>query len=989
MSSTVVAGILPLASSARPHRKRVRWGRLARRALYAVAILAVSYLVAANVLLRTRLLRNAISGSPVSFAISGQTSDLRLDYASAYSIFPGRVHLDGLTIRGRDQSVEWLLTVDHADVAVSLVDLLHRTFHASRLRASGFTIRARLRLDRAGATPQVVAALPPIAGFADPPLRDAGPRAPPLTDASYNLWTIDLENVDVEHVREVWIHTVRSEGDSHVYGRWLFRPQRWLDVGPASVHVDGVDISYGSHPLATGVRGSFGATVHPFDLRQPKGLEIFENVSTNGQLGGRANVDEALRLLAPGRGVTLTRWEGPFDSHVVLDHGRLADGTRVGIDAKDCAIEANGLAFAAAIRTDLGVEAGVGTVDTRVTGLRVSRSGSEQARITSIAATVTSRHLQIAQAFDDARFALDVTGAETDLVAWKHDLPPASASLVRSAIVKAHGHAEGSIPGAWATGTATITSDDLAAQLGPAVVAGKLAMHVDLRRGTWASRTFDLSGSNATFSLVSARTERSAVPFLAVPSITAVAPHLVLAPAGMDGRVSIDLPAADLVELGRLREVIPLPAGIAIEGGRGRARLHADVELDSGSAKGDAEIVTQGMRARVGSTELFGDLDLALRASRSGGAGGATDLSGSSLAVTHAGTGSGAPPEDAWWANAALREATLRTIGGVHLDAKVHVAAKDASPATVLVAENTGVPTWASDIFRMPSLDADAQVLVDPSSVELRSVVARGAGSTSIRAEYARRDGRQVGAVLLDLGWIDLGYDLTEGSTGLVLLGPQAWYARKTGMLRDAALAARRKTDAAEQLARYAAMSPMLRKDEARALAAQCTLDVRSCDGVSIENLVRTAAEARERDTLSAMMYAPMVVAAAKGGTDGSTLDPRVVGSVTEALRLGSVSTLDEVPTVTRPAAAADPSAARGKMMAVAGRVSSVRTDVACSVGTLTTDAGPVYFVTPFAIAATAETTARFRGVFVQRYASAGLAPGQPPSIVLVGAFGP
>jgi hypothetical protein len=984
-----VAEFRPRERHARSQRKRVRWGRLGRRALYAVAIAIVAYLVAVNVLLKTRLFRNAISGSSVSFAISGRTSDLRLDYASAYSIIPGRVHLDGLTIRGRDQSVEWFLTLDHADVSVSLVDLLHRTFHASRLRASGFTIRARLRLDRVGATPEVVAALPPIAGFADPPLVDMGPPELPLTDASYNLWTVDLEDVDVEHVREVWIHTVRSEGDTRVHGRWLFRPQRWLDVGPATVDVNGVDISYGSHPLATGVRGSFGATVHPFDLWQRKGLDIFDNVSTSGQLNGRAIVNETLRLFASGRGVAFSRWEGPFDSRVVLDHGRLADGTRVRIDAKDCAIEAKGMAFEAAIRTDLGVHGGVGTLDTRVSGLRVSRSGMEQARVASIAAIVTSRHTRIAQAFDDARFALDVTGAETDVVAWRSYLPSASASIVRSSIVKAHGHAEGSIPGAWAIGVATITADDLGAQLGPALVAGKLAMHVDLRSGTWASRTFDLSGSDATFSAVSARTSGNAAPFLAVPALTVVAPRLVLAQAGLDGHVSIDLPAADLIDLGRLRELLPLPAWIVVESGRGRARVHADIEMGSGSASGEAEIVTHGMRARVGSTELFGDLDLALRARRSGGASGSTDLSGSTLAVTHAGTGSGAAPEDAWWGNVALREATLRTIGGVRFDARVHVAAKDASPATVLVAENTGVPTWAANIFRMPVLDADARMLLAPSSLEVGSFVARGAGSTSVRAEYARRDGRQDGAVLLDLGWIDLGYDLAEGSTGLVLLGPQAWYAGKTATLRDAALAARRKTDAAEQLIRYAAMGPLLRRAEARALAARCAVDVRSCDGASIENLISAAADARERDTLSGMMYAPMVVAAAKGGTDGSTLDPRVVGSVAEALRIGSVSTLDEVPTVTRLAAAGDPDAARGKVIAVAGRVSSVRTDGPCSVGTVTTDAGSVHFVTPFASPVAVEAMARFRGVFVQRYASADQAPGQPPSIVLVGAFSP
>jgi hypothetical protein len=101
------------------------------------------------------------------------------------------------------------------------------------------------------------------------------------------------------------------------------------------------------------------------------------------------------------------------------------------------------------------------------------------------------------------------------------------------------------------------------------------------------------------------------------------------------------------------------------------------------------------------------------------------------------------------------------------------------------------------------------------------------------------------------------------------------------------------------------------------------------------------------------------------------------------------MSALDELPAVTRLATVDDPGNARGKVIAVAGRVASVRADGGCSVGALTTDAGPVYFVTPFAMPADTEPIARFRGVFVERYGSTDQAPGQPPSIVLVGAFSP
>jgi hypothetical protein len=377
-----------------------------------------------------------------------------------------------------------------------------------------------------------------------------------------------------------------------------------------------------------------------------------------------------------------------------------------------------------------------------------------------------------------------------------------------------------------------------------------------------------------------------------------------------------------------------------------------------------------------------------LKARRSGVASGSTDVSGSTLAVKHAGTGNAVPAEDAWWGKVALRKATLQTSAGVRFDAKAHLTAKDASPATVLVAQNLDVPTWAANVFRMPGLDADAQVRVTRSSFEVRSLVARGA-STSLRAEYAKRDGQQDGAVLMDLGWISLGYDLAGGATGLVLFGPEGWFGRKTARMRNAAAAAMRKTDAAEQLARYAAMTPELRKDKATALAIQCALEMRSCDGTSMENLLRAAADSGERDALSGIMYAPLMVAAAKRGTDGKTLDPVVIGSLAEALRIGGESTLDNIPRMKRMAVASDSDAARGKVIAVTGRAFPIRREGPYSVGTLTTDAEPVYFVTPFATHRVPETCAHFRGVFVQRYSSRDQSQSEPPSLVLVGAFGP
>ncbi len=36
----------------------------------------------------------------------------------------------------------------------------------------------------------------------------------------------------------------------------------------------------------------------------------------------------------------------------------------------------------------------------------------------------------------------------------------------------------------------------------------------------------------------------------------------------------------------------------------------------------------------------------------------------------------------------------------------------------------------------------------------------------------------------MDLGWVELGYDLTTGSSGLVVLNSEGWFNRKSTMIR-------------------------------------------------------------------------------------------------------------------------------------------------------------------------------------------------------------
>jgi hypothetical protein len=461
-----------------------RWRFFARALQVAVGLsvgLAFAYLIGMNAFLRTRWFRNAIGFSP---------EELRVEYARAYSILPGRIHVEGLSIRGSDTSVEWILTLDSCDFHVQFLDLLHRKFHADHVRGSGLSLRIRLRLEQDEATPEVVAAVPPVPGFSDPPYLEIGPPRPPLTDADYNLWAIQLDDVEAQHVRELWIHTLRYAGDMRVRGRWLFRPVRWLEVGPATVDVDTVDISYGpASPLFRGLHGSVEATVHPFDVRKPQGPEVLGFVSAKARLVGDAEPAELLTRFAPTPSWKLAPAESPIDLQLVVDHGALGAGSRVEVSSARSELSGGDLTFRAAIAGALRVEREserpIAYLDLGVSDLRIAQHDLEVGRAASVALRMTSRDVDLAHpSIDSAWFALELSGASAPSVAFLRPLLPAEVA-VDSGVVRGDGHLEGRVGDASARGHANLVAHGLRVQVGSDTYQGELSV---------ALRATDLGG---------------------------------------------------------------------------------------------------------------------------------------------------------------------------------------------------------------------------------------------------------------------------------------------------------------------------------------------------------------------------------------------------------------------------------------------------------------------------------------------------------------
>ena len=269
--------IAKTAARAPPRARRVSIVRSLR--VLGVAVLAVEllYLVGINVFLSTSLFENVVDGDPTTIDVH---------FARAWSLLPGSIHAERLSIRGRDSHVEWILRLDRVDFRVSFLGFLHKQFHVLSARGSGIAFRLRQRVESPRATPEYVAKLPPIAGL---PTLAFAPDEPPgkdvWSDADYHLWTVNLEDLIAARVREIWIDTARFEGLARIAGGFYLKPIRTVAVGP--VHVDvapGGHVAVAGQPIAEELSGSFVFTLSALDPRVAKGADVLHHASLSTEL---------------------------------------------------------------------------------------------------------------------------------------------------------------------------------------------------------------------------------------------------------------------------------------------------------------------------------------------------------------------------------------------------------------------------------------------------------------------------------------------------------------------------------------------------------------------------------------------------------------------------------------------------------------------------------------------------------------------------------
>lgn len=241
-----------------------------------------------------------------------------------------------------------------------------------------------------------------------------------------------------------------------------------------------------------------------------------------------------------------------------------------------------------------------------------------------------------------------------------------------------------------------------------------------------------------------------------------------------DGRLQL---TATLPSLKGLRRFVPALAGVSLEGGAGR--LETDVRLKDGRGSAHVELNTEDFRARWGSTLVRGRLTMNVDARKPSMNHGTLKLDGTKLLLRDVAVRTEKDHELAWNGTLAIPEATL-TLDSPGISGRFAGDFSNAAPFIALLTDQGTLPHWLSPLLTAKDLKVSGDVALGDKVVKLTKLRARGEG-LELRAQAESANASTRAVVLVKVGPVPMGVEVTPEGAHVQVLEPTRWYTQRTG----------------------------------------------------------------------------------------------------------------------------------------------------------------------------------------------------------------
>lgn len=288
------------------------------RAIGAFVIGAVLYLALGNA---------ALMLGPLKHGLNRHPEELQVHYTSAYTLWPGHLHITGLDLRFEDDSLQIQLKIADAGVRLSLWGFTQRRFHATRVRAEGVSWRTVDKVQQVDGNLRRIAAFPPIDNPRGGPPVSTPRLGPPPTEPPQGQWTLKLDDITAQ-VDEVWIVEYRWLGNGLARGSLEFTPGVAFWLAPSQGKFEDGTLSVGTDVLSTAFNFETSWSIAQFQILEAPGALILESFSVTLDVDAPIDSAAPLSLYLPGMTVG---GAGRVAAHARIIDGRITPDTRVDV----------------------------------------------------------------------------------------------------------------------------------------------------------------------------------------------------------------------------------------------------------------------------------------------------------------------------------------------------------------------------------------------------------------------------------------------------------------------------------------------------------------------------------------------------------------------------------------------------------------------------------------------------------------------------------
>ena len=300
------------------------WGRNSRfrKVVFILLIVELSYLLLVNAALRLPLTQTLVNQvRPEKFNAS---------WESAWTWYPFRVHVTGLSANGQSRSQQWQLDAREVSVSIALLPLVLKRAWISDVLLADVEYRQRPRLKEGKDYKAVIDFFPAIDG------RDLLP-AVTTPRKKKRPWHVSVENISTQGKHSFWIYQARGSGTGQLELDFSLETQG----GDMSLQGHQLDFELqqlllnGDHEVFTKgtVKGEFD--FDPFVPRENRGAAMLRFLSLDVDVDIDLQSLEFLNLFLLNVDGASVDGRGQVEGRLRYQRGDVLSGTALSIDARD------------------------------------------------------------------------------------------------------------------------------------------------------------------------------------------------------------------------------------------------------------------------------------------------------------------------------------------------------------------------------------------------------------------------------------------------------------------------------------------------------------------------------------------------------------------------------------------------------------------------------------------------------------------------------